>query len=133
MKANLLRSIRCPDCGGALSIGNAQGTNAEIISGALRCDSCSASFPIVDGMPVIFRSDNRPDRTRRSFGTQWKLHEQRRFEQETIYGKSHEEGLRDFQREFGISDFASLSDCVILDAGCGSGALTADIGKASPN
>jgi SAM-dependent methyltransferase len=132
MKANLLRLIRCPDCSAAFSLGNAQGTNAEIISGALCCDACHASFPIVDGLPVILRSDSRSERTRRSFGTQWKLHEQRRFEQETIYGKSQEEGLRDFQQAFGITDFASLSDCVILDAGCGSGALTADIGKAAP-
>ena len=133
MKASLLRLIRCPDCGAALSLGNPHVTNAEIISGTLCCDSCHSSFPIVDGLPVILRSDNRSERTRRSFGTQWKLHEQRRFEQETIYGKSHEEGLRDFQRAFEIADFGSLSDCVILDAGCGSGALTADIGKAAPN
>src|SRR6266480_471804 len=41
--------------------------------------------------------------------------------------------LRSDRRAFGIADFSSLHDCVILDAGCGSGALTADIGKAAPS
>jgi SAM-dependent methyltransferase len=132
MKASLLRLIRCPDCGVALSLGNAQGTNAEITSGTLRCDACQASFPIEDGLPVILRSDARSERTRRSFGKQWKLHEEQRFENGTIYGKSQEEGLRDFQQAFAISDLRSLEDLLILDAGCGSGALTADLGRAAP-
>ena len=57
-------------------------------------------------------------------------YEQRRFEQETIYEKAVIR-LLDFQRAFGLAD-ASLEDCMILDAGCGSGVLTADIGKAVP-
>jgi uncharacterized protein YbaR (Trm112 family) len=85
MKASLLRLIRCPDCGVALSLGNAQGTNAEITSGTLRCDACQASFPIEDGLPVILRSDARSERTRRSFGKQWKLHEEQRFENGTPF------------------------------------------------
>jgi SAM-dependent methyltransferase len=132
MKKSLLALIRCPDCGFGLSLVNASGTNAEIISGNLLCEVCRASFPIDDGLPVILRSDTRSERTRQSFGKQWTLHEQRRFEQQTIYGKKPEEGLEDFRRAFGIADFSSLHDCVILDAGCGSGALTADIGKAAP-
>jgi SAM-dependent methyltransferase len=132
MKANLLRLIRCPDCAAALSVANAQGSNAEIISGTLSCDTCQANFPIEDGLPVILRTDARSERTRRSFGKQWKLHEERRFENGTIYGKSREEGLRDFQQAFAIPDLRCLQGSLILDAGCGSGALTADIGRAAP-
>ena len=132
MKTSLLRLIRCPDCGAALGLVNARGQNAEIVSGILQCEGCRSSFPIEDGLPVILRSDALSERTRRSFGKQWKLHEQRRFEQETIYGKNRQEGLHDFQRAFGLADLASLQNCLILDAGCGSGALTADIGKAAP-
>ena len=132
MKTSLLRLIRCPDCGAALGLVNARGQNAEIVSGILRCEGCRSSFPIEDGLPVILRSDALSERTRRSFGEQWKLHEQRRFEQETIYGKNRQEGLNDFQWAFGLADLASLQNCLILDAGCGSGALTADIGKAAP-
>jgi SAM-dependent methyltransferase len=132
MKAGLLQLIRCPDCGAAFSLADARSVHAEIISGTLDCHGCHASFLIQDGLPVILRPDRRSERTRRSFGKQWKLHEQRRFERETIYGKSQEEGLRDFQQAFAIADLGSLKNCVILDAGCGSGALTADIGKAAP-
>jgi len=132
LKASLLPLLCCPDCGAALSLVNARGENTEIVSGILHCEGCDSSFAIEDGLPVILRPDIRSERTRRSFGKQWKLHEQRRFEQETIYGKSQQEGLYDFQRAFGIADPASLRNCVILDAGCGSGALTADIGRAAP-
>ncbi|HEY2459228.1 MAG TPA: methyltransferase domain-containing protein [Candidatus Acidoferrum sp.] len=132
MKANLLGLICCPDCGGKFGLVNARVKEAEIVSGKLQCERCAASFPIEDGVPVILRSDARSDRTRKSFGKQWKMHDQKRFEQETIYGKKKEEGLRDFQQAFGIGEFASLRGCVILDAGCGSGVLTADIAKAAP-
>jgi SAM-dependent methyltransferase len=131
MKRNLLALLRCPDCGSALSLANASSENGEIISGSLLCEKCHASFSIKDGLPIILRSDMLSERTRQSFGKQWMLHERRRFEQQTIYGKNQEEGLQDFQRAFGIADFSALHDCVILDAGCGSGALTADIGKAA--
>ena len=100
MKKSLLALIRCPDCGFALSLVNASSTNAEIISGNLLCEVCRASFPIEEGLPVILRSDRRSERTRQSFGRQWTLHEQRRFEQETIYGKKPEEGLEDFRRAY---------------------------------
>ena len=133
MKRSLLALIRCPDCNSDLSLVNVSTTDGEIISGNLLCEECRASFPIEDGLPVILRSDTRSERTRQSFGRQWTLHEQRRFEQETIYGKKPEEGLEDFRRAFGLADFSSLHNCVILDAGCGSGALTADIGKAAPS
>lgn len=132
MKASLLPLLCCPDCGATFSLVSARGKNPEIVSGTLRCEGCDSNFPIEDGLPVILRSDIRSERTRQSFVKQWKLHEQRRFEQETIYGKSQQEGLHDFQQAFGIADPASLQNCVILDAGCGSGALTADIGKAAP-
>ena len=132
MKASLLPLLCCPDCNATLSLVSAREKNAEIASGTLRCEGCDSSFPIEDGLPVILRSDIRSEPTRQSFGKQWKLHEQRRFEQETIYGKSQQEGLHDFQQAFGIADPASLQNCVILDAGCGSGVLTADVGKAAP-
>jgi SAM-dependent methyltransferase len=132
VKGTLLRLISCPDCGSALFLANACGTGTEIISGILRCQGCPSSFPIDHGLPIVLRSDIRAGRTRQSFGKQWKLHEQRGFEQDTIYGKSQEEGLDDFRKAFDIEDFSSLRDCAILDAGCGSGALTADLGRSIP-
>src|SRR5258708_10578054 len=132
MKASLLRLIRCPDCAAALSLLNAREQNAEIVSGILQCEGCRSSFPIEDGLPVILRSDALSERTRSSFGKQWKLHEQRRFEQETISGKNRQEGLHEFQLAFRLADLAALQDSMILDAGCGSGVLTADIGRAAP-
>src|ERR1700752_5135211 len=81
LKASLLPLLCCPDCSATLSLVSAREKNAEIVSGTLRCKGCDSSFPIEDGLPVILRSDIRSEPTRQSFGKQWKLHEQRRFEQ----------------------------------------------------
>jgi SAM-dependent methyltransferase len=70
--------------------------------------------------------------TQKSFGKQWQLHSQGSFERDLIYSKSREEGLEDFRRAFSLRDLHALRDCMILDAGCGSGELTADIGWAAP-
>lgn len=42
-QSNLLKRLRCPGCGGPL----------EWRHGAATCKSCSAEFPVVDGIPVL--------------------------------------------------------------------------------
>lgn len=81
----------------------------------------------------MLRSEVPSTRTQRSFGKQWELHSQGGFERDLIYSKSRTECLEDFRKAFGLKDLGSLRDCVILDAGCGSGELTADIGRAAPH
>jgi len=80
----------------------------------------------------MLRGEVPSTRTQRSFGKQWELHSQGSFERDLIYSKSRTECLEDFGKAFGLEDLGSLRDCVILDAGCGSGELTADIGRAAP-
>jgi SAM-dependent methyltransferase len=84
-------------------------------------------------VPRLLRGDLPATRTQLSFGKQWQLHSQGSFERGPIYNKSKEECLDDFRKAFGLRDLSGLRDCVILDAGCGSGELTADLGVAAPS
>jgi SAM-dependent methyltransferase len=102
------------------------------MSGDLPCTQCPAKFAVKSGVPRMLRASAPKTLTQKSFGKQWQLHSQGSFERDLIYSKSREEGLEDFRRAFSLRDLHALRDCMILDAGCGSGELTADIGWAAP-
>jgi SAM-dependent methyltransferase len=132
MRESLLDYLRCPECLGALHARRARTEAGETLSGELACSQCAARFPIQAGVSRMLRSEVPSTRTQRSFGKQWELHSQGSFEQDLIYSKSRTECLDDFRKAFNLQDLKSLRNCVILDAGCGSGELTADIGRAAP-
>jgi SAM-dependent methyltransferase len=75
MKQALLRYLRCPSCHGAISISNATSDDGqEILEGELSCDSCSARFPIVRGVPRFANlSQIETDKaaTAANFGWSW--------------------------------------------------------------
>jgi SAM-dependent methyltransferase len=132
MRDSLLAYLRCSECGAALSARPTEIQGEEVWSGELACSQCAAQFPVGAGVPRMLRNEVPSTRTQRSFGRQWVLHSQGSFERDLIYSKSRAECLEDFRRAFGLQDLAELRNCVILDAGCGSGELTADIGRAAP-
>ncbi|HKY44703.1 MAG TPA: Trm112 family protein, partial [Pyrinomonadaceae bacterium] len=51
MKEKLLSYLLCPSCEGTLDLSITRSEDAEIMEGALRCASCSSSFPITGGIP----------------------------------------------------------------------------------
>lgn len=132
MRESLLDLLRCPDCSGALYLRNERCENDLILSGELSCAQCAAKFVVADEVPRMLSAKNEATRTQRSFGKQWKLHKQGSFERELIYNKTRGEALEDFRKAFNLQDLSTLRNCVILDAGCGSGELTADIAQAAP-
>ncbi len=131
MRESLLEFLRCPECIGALHLRSGRHENGEVMSGELACTQCPAKFAVDAGVPRMLRASAPSTRTQKSFGKQWQLHSQGSFERDLIYSKSREECLEDFRRAFCLRDLAVLRDCMILDAGCGSGELTADIGRAA--
>jgi SAM-dependent methyltransferase len=133
MRESLLEFLRCPECVGALRLWHGRLENGEVMSGDLACTQCPAKFSVVTGVPRMLRATAPATRTQKSFGKQWQLHSAGSFERDLIYSKSRGECLEDFRRAFGLRDLAALRDCMIFDAGCGSGELTADIGRAAPH
>jgi SAM-dependent methyltransferase len=133
MRESLLALLRCPECGYALSSRPKRTKGEETLTGDLVCTQCAAKFVVEAGMPRMLRNDAPATRTQISFGKQWQMHSQGSFERGSIYSKSKEECLDDFRKAFNLQDLGGLRDCVILDAGCGSGELTADLGVAAPS
>ena len=71
MKKNHLRFLACPECEGDLTIDQIDADdNNSIAEGALRCQSCSATFPIVRHVPRFVPPENYAA----GFGFQWNKH-----------------------------------------------------------
>lgn len=132
MRESLLQFLRCPVCLAKLWPARTHNATDELLSGALKCSQCPATFRVRDGVPLMLRQELPVTRTQRSFGRQWQMHSQGSFERGSIYSKTRRECLDDFRNAFSLQDLDALHDCVILDAGCGSGELTADLGAAAP-
>lgn len=132
MKRNLLDIICCPDCHGVISLKNAITNEYEIVSGVLFCQRCDVQYPILDGLPVFIKDIGKMGRTKKSFGKQWVWQNKKLFERDTIYGLNEIEEIQDFENIFNLK-LNNLANKIILDAGCGSGRLTTNIGKIAKN
>jgi len=133
MKDGLLPLLCCPKCRGPFTLSRGRKEGLEIVQGELACRACGSAYPIVDGLPVILEKDIRSKRTRESFGREWTLHAQGRFEDDTVYGQTEEEELQRFKDAFDLPHWERLTNQFVLDAGCGSGRLTANLGKIGRN
>ena len=68
MKPALLPYLACPDCGSDIRLAASDGLEeGEIRAGLLRCDACSADYPIREFIPRFVPAENYA----RSFGFQW--------------------------------------------------------------
>lgn len=67
MKTTALEFLVCPDCQEALVLSSRVEQGPEVMDGALSCNRCGVSFPIVRGVPRFVQSDDYAS----SFGRQW--------------------------------------------------------------
>src|SRR5277367_5946495 len=72
MMAATLSYCRCISCDSqAMTYDSDKRTDREFVRELLRCQNCSAVFPIVDGIPRFVYGENYAQ----SFGFQWNVHE----------------------------------------------------------
>ena len=126
MREKLLGFINCPKCSGSLVLKQVQNREEHVWTGKLVCERCDYVFPIVDGVP-IFLVDFKPQ-NRKKYGYLFSLWFKNKFEEEKVYGSTEEEELEEFFTAYGISP-SELKNKTVLDAGCGVGRLTKNLGK----
>ena len=117
---DLLNYLACPACGGDITL-DASGHN-------LTCGDCDATYPIVRGIPRMNVSTEGLDRVARTFDVEWKAHHEGVFEEDTLWGRTPGETWQDFVSRMMIPE-SRVAGAVALDAGCGSGEFTRQIGE----
>ncbi|WKZ19241.1 MAG: methyltransferase domain-containing protein [Candidatus Jettenia sp. CY-1] len=132
MKKSLLDIICCPECLETFSLLHTIEKGNEVISGSLFCRKCNSQYPVLDGLPIIMKNPGMMNRTKKSFGKQWEWQNENFFETDTIYGLDEKDELHDFENIFNIK-LHNLPGKFILDAGCGCGRLTKNIGNVARN
>lgn len=123
MEPRDLDVLACPACGGGLRIEGAE---------TLVCGACGGRFPIVRGIPRLVAGWGGQAGTAESFGYQWTEQAGGGFEAGTIYGESAAEELGTCLARLGVTRERGLAGRRVLDAGCGSGRLTASLADLGP-
>jgi SAM-dependent methyltransferase len=170
VKRTLVRLLACPHCRSTLALpdetagtGGASGSISaadsaaaaapegaaravevsgpnEIDSGTLTCTGCGRSYPIAGGIPSFVPAADRSSHVAESFGFEWQTFHDGGFENETVFGRTIDEDVAQFDDVFGLSRASGagsgaadpLAGLVVVDAGCGSGKLTAEIARRHP-
>jgi SAM-dependent methyltransferase/uncharacterized protein YbaR (Trm112 family) len=125
----LLAHLFCPSCASQLESRPEEHDGQEIMTGALACSGCDAIFPIIGGVPRMNVAMEDLGCVARTFSYEWKAHHAGQLENpETLWGLTREEDWRYFLEATGLRN-DQLDGKLVLDAGCGSGRLTCQIGE----
>lgn len=128
MRERLLKFIVCPKCKGSLSLKNASYNGEHVREGSLVCANCKSAFHIKSGVPRLLVNSEKtysPANKYKYIFSAWSKGE---FREGELYGHSEEEELSDFFVAFDITPL-DLRNRFILDAGCGVGRLTKNLGE----
>lgn len=127
MKYNLIEILYCPKCHGRFKVHNAVEKNGEVIEGALRCEKCGVSFPIIN---YIARLVEEEANYSKSWGKLWRETAEIirdsftgvPFYYNAIHGEYNEDGIwRDGYSPYGFEWPTSLKGETILEVGPGTG------------
>lgn len=127
MREKLLKFIVCPNCNGSLSFKNALYKGEHIWEGSLSCANCKSTFFIKNGVPRLLVDSNIYP-TSKKYKHIFSAWSEGEFGEGELYGHSEEEELSDFFVAFDITS-SDLRNKFILDAGCGVGRLTKNLGR----
>ncbi len=106
MKKEYLEYVRCPKCKHNLVYQDSPEQNGKRY---LKCNNCSAEYPIKQNIPV-FEESEFDKKTERNFGYSW-----------NIFSDIYKKEKTDFLNWIYPVDESFFKDKIILDAGCGNG------------
>lgn len=120
MRETDLKYLRCPTCGGNLSITAVKSHNGDIIETAqLVCANCNHSYPIIRGIPRFVPFENYA----LSFGLEWSIHAKTQYDS---YTRRNISEIRFFDETKWPHN---LGGETILEVGSGSGRFTEQAAK----
>jgi ubiquinone/menaquinone biosynthesis C-methylase UbiE/uncharacterized protein YbaR (Trm112 family) len=132
MRRCLVEKLACPECRGDVEVAEVREENAvRILSGALRCKSCSKAYPIEKGVPRLVKVAPDVAEVCRRYSFQWLSRWNGMFEGERCYGFDDDiyigwvKGQLECRRVPGPGEW-------LLDAGCGSGEKTQVLARKCP-
>ena len=122
MRLAALELIGCPRCNNPLHLLNVSVEHAEhIMTGTLKCDQCSNTYPIIQGVPRLLLNNSDPNTaTGQAYADYFStVAPSGTNASEPLYGNTLEQELEDFRSKTCINDWNQLKGLVFLDAGCG--------------
>jgi SAM-dependent methyltransferase/uncharacterized protein YbaR (Trm112 family) len=148
VKPSLLPYLVCPECHSSLTVsgesrdgeaGKIGLASTEIDSGELQCAGCSRRYPIGSGVPSFVPAADQSSHVAQSFGFEWQTFHEGGFESSTVFGRTVDEDIAQFNDVFAVpaatdsNPHDPLAGLFVVDAGCGSGKLTAEIARLHPD
>lgn len=112
MKLSLVQWLQCPGCGASLTCRAVSQEGGDIREGQLTCSGCSASYPILNGIPRFVENDAYVD----NFSFEWNVH--RTTQLDSVNGRTDSE---DRLRQALGRPLQELNTTLMLDVGCGTG------------
>jgi SAM-dependent methyltransferase/uncharacterized protein YbaR (Trm112 family) len=132
MKRSLPRLLCCLECRSDLKLTEVTVESGdEVIEGTLTCVGCGATFSIRSGVPVFLGPGEEESHVAHSFGFEWQTFHEGGFERDRVFGLTIDEDVKSFFDGLSIQPH-NVGDALVLDAGCGSGALTVALAKRYP-
>jgi SAM-dependent methyltransferase/uncharacterized protein YbaR (Trm112 family) len=114
MRTRAVPYLRCPGCVGMLTLSVDRMEAEEVLEGHLRCNRCSARYPIQEGIPNLASSDQSlapaVQQTVDRFGAEWN---------DFDFIAPHYD--RQFQDWIAPNPPSVFKDQVVLEGGCGKG------------
>ncbi|GLZ43177.1 methyltransferase domain-containing protein [Actinokineospora sp. NBRC 105648] len=132
MRSSLVELLVCPACSGKLRL-SLGGDAGEVHTGELDCVDCALAYPVTDGVPRLLSARERAnqDHVSASFGFEWQTFHDGGFESDTVFGRTIEEDVAQFDDVFDTAT-EPIAGLVVADIGCGSGKLTAELARRHP-
>jgi SAM-dependent methyltransferase len=111
VRERALQYLACPGCGGDFRLGIDRAEGDHVITGWLRCESCSTRYAIRGGVPRFAPEPGQVEsRTAQAFGYEWLRYPE--------LGARYRQQFLDWIRPV---DAGFFRDRVVLEGGCGKG------------